>query len=231
MAQESTVFLHTNDIQIMLITETHFTNRNFIRIKGYSSYEANHPENKSKGGSMILIQNGITHYELEKICEKNMQATSTQMIQEGNRSIAVSSVYCPPRFNITKVQFETLFSRLGPRYIIGGDCNAKHVTRRSKQTTTRGKQLHDAILSHNCHPVTTGKPTAYWPADRNRIPDLIQPMATLNIDMDEFRNTVGLYIRNTNTLTVEQEADLRIPIKNIRRDIRGCCRRYSRHVI
>lgn len=58
------------------------------------------------------------------------------------------------------------------RFILGGDLNAKHVDWGARLTTTKGRELRQAISETNCSFHSTGKPT-YWPTDPNKIPDLL----------------------------------------------------------
>jgi hypothetical protein len=56
-----------NDIQnqqvdIMLISETHFTIKSYFKIPNYAIYDTQHPDGTAHGGIAILIKNGIKHY-------------------------------------------------------------------------------------------------------------------------------------------------------------------------
>lgn len=44
---EMEVFLTTHQIDIMLISETYFTNRSYFKIKGYNTITANHPSDNA----------------------------------------------------------------------------------------------------------------------------------------------------------------------------------------
>ena len=41
-AHELEIFLHTNNIDIALISETHFSNKNHFKIRGFDSYWTTH---------------------------------------------------------------------------------------------------------------------------------------------------------------------------------------------
>ena len=66
----------------------------------------------------------------------------------------------------------TYISHLGDIFIIGGDFNAKHTDWGARLTTTKEKELREAIREMGCNYHTTGKPT-YWPTDIGKIPDLL----------------------------------------------------------
>ena len=51
-------------IDIMLISETHFTDKNYLNINGYKFYHTQHPSGKAHGGTGIIIKSNIKHYEL-----------------------------------------------------------------------------------------------------------------------------------------------------------------------
>jgi exonuclease III len=63
---EVKTFLDNNAIDILLVSETHFTDRSYFKIPHYNAYFTNHPDNTARAGSGILIKNSISHYELPK---------------------------------------------------------------------------------------------------------------------------------------------------------------------
>jgi hypothetical protein len=40
----------------MLIAETHFTNRSYIKIPNYKIYDTKHPDDTAHGGNAIIIK-------------------------------------------------------------------------------------------------------------------------------------------------------------------------------
>ena len=123
--QEVQLFMSLNDIDIMLISETHFTNASYFKIPNHSVYFTNHPSNRAHGGSAILIKSSIKHYVLPEYQYDCIQGTSI-VVEDLNGPLTMCSVYCPPRHNISDLQFSNLFSCLGNKFISGGDCNAKN---------------------------------------------------------------------------------------------------------
>lgn len=65
-----------------------------------------------------------------------------------------------------------MLSKLGEKYILGGDFNAKNTHWGSRLITTKGRELLAAIRENDSEAYSTGRPT-YWPTDQNKIPDLI----------------------------------------------------------
>jgi hypothetical protein len=164
-------FLREQNIDIMLISETHFTDKNFFNVKDYQLYDTKHPSGKAHGGSAILIKNRIKHHQMEGFSEDYLQATSI-CLSEWNGNCIISSIYSPPRHVIKAQQYQDFFKNLGNKFIVGGDFNAKHKHWGSRLITPKGKQLLEAINESKLEILSTGCPT-YWPTDKRKIPDLI----------------------------------------------------------
>ena len=176
--QELKTFI-TNNIDILLISETHFTNRNFMKIPRYDIYDTKHPSGRAHGGTAIIIKRTIKHHELIKYEKDFLQATSV-VVEDWCGPLTLSAVYCPPKHSIKQNQFEEYFNTLGARFIAGGDYNAKHHYWGSRLITTKGKSLHNTIMTNMYGIISTGQPT-YWPTDRNKIPDVIDFCVTKGI--------------------------------------------------
>ena len=55
----SSLFLKQNLIDILLISETHFTNKNHYTIPGYDLWYTCHPDGTAHGGTAIIIKNTL----------------------------------------------------------------------------------------------------------------------------------------------------------------------------
>lgn len=88
--------------------------------------------------------------------------------------MTLAAVYCPPRLSITEDQFLEFFNTLGEKFIAAGDYNTKHIHWGSRLVSPKGKHLYNAVIKkqNKLDYVSPGRPT-YWPADTNKIPDLI----------------------------------------------------------
>uniref|UniRef100_A0A6M2DME9 Putative rna-directed dna polymerase from mobile element jockey n=1 Tax=Xenopsylla cheopis TaxID=163159 RepID=A0A6M2DME9_XENCH len=164
-------FLQVQKIDVMLISETHFTSTPNIRFPGYSMYSTNHPDGTAHGGSAIIIRSAIKHCEFQSFSEEYLQASSV-IVENPVKNFVIAAIYCPPRHKITSTEFDNFFHLLGPKFIIGGDFNAKHHFWGSRLITPRGHQLYNSLLKNNLNHVSTGEPT-YWPSDRSKVPDLL----------------------------------------------------------
>lgn len=178
---ELTQFLNNNHIDVMLISETHLTNKYKFQINGYLFYGTNHPDGKAHGGTGVLIRSRIKHNFHNEFATNYLQATSL-ILHFGHRHLTLAAVYCPPRFTLSEDQFINFFNTLGDRFVAAGDYNAKHPYWGSRLVNPKGKQLYNAIIkaSNKLSCVSSGRPT-YWPTDPRKIPDLIDFAITKNI--------------------------------------------------
>ena len=176
---ELELFLKQQQIDVMLISETHFTDKNYLKIHGYNFYHTQHPSGKAHVGTGIITKSSIKHYELPSFQKDNFQATSVA-IEDCHGTITTSVVYCPPRHSIAKKNFDSFLDALGNRFIAGGDYNAKYTQWGNRLVSARGKNLLKSITTNNLNYLTTYEPT-YWPTDTNKIPDLLDFFITKNI--------------------------------------------------
>ena len=109
---ELELFLKQQQIDVLLISETHFTDKNYLKIHSYTLlqnttptkynfYHTQHPSGKAHGGTGIIIKSSIKHYELPSFQKDYLQATSVA-IEDRHGTITTSAVYYPPRHSIAK---------------------------------------------------------------------------------------------------------------------------------
>lgn len=60
---ELKLFLEEQNIDLCLISESHFTKQNYLKLKEYKLYLAIHPDNKARGDSAVIIKDNIKHCE------------------------------------------------------------------------------------------------------------------------------------------------------------------------
>jgi len=158
-----------NNTDVLLVSETHFTNRSYLNIPYYSIYHTEHPDGIAHGGTAVIIS-PIVHQVLTKFKQDFLQATTAEVRKLPTPLI--SAAYCPPRNNLTKNKLESFFDTLGNTVLCGGDYNCKHTARGSRLTTTRGTALYSLMQEENHLYLSSGEPT-YWPSDPNKLPDLL----------------------------------------------------------
>jgi len=76
---EISIFIKTNEIDIMLISETHFTSKSYNKVVGYDIIRADHPSGRAHGGAAILIKHGLKFQIMDSIRENAMQAATVKI--------------------------------------------------------------------------------------------------------------------------------------------------------
>lgn len=183
--QEVKTFLKNHKLDIMLISETHFTTWTYFKIPGYDTYNTKHPDGTAHGGTAIIIRNSLKHHELPKYKCDHIQATSIE-VEDWDGPITISSIYSPPRHSISEQEYQAFFNTLGNRFVAGGDYNAKHTNWGSRLINQKGRELFKTICAKNYQHISTGKPT-YWPTDREKIPDLLDFCVIKNISFKNIK--------------------------------------------
>lgn len=178
--EEVKIFLINNHIDILLISETHFTQKTHFKIPNYNTYNTNHPDGTAHGGTAILIKSSIKHYELPKYQKDLIQSTAIK-VTTLPFELTIAAVYCPPRHNTKKSDFKEYFQTLGNIFIAGGDYNSKNTRWGSRLITTRGRELLKTLDDNGYSFLSTGTPT-YWPTDPQKIPDLLDFYVTNGIN-------------------------------------------------
>jgi hypothetical protein len=177
--EEIKLFLNQNFMDILLISGTHFTTKNYFRLPRYKLYYTNHPDGTAHGGIAIIIKETIEHYELLKYEEDSIQATSIK-VKGFPYEITITAFSCPPRHNLKKEHFDTFFQTLGPKFIAGGNYNSKHSLWGSRLTTTKGRELSKVSQEKNYSFLSIVTPK-YWSTDGKKIPDLLDIFVTNGI--------------------------------------------------
>jgi hypothetical protein len=86
----------------MLISETHFTKKSYIKIPNYSIYDTKHPDGTANGGNAILIRNGIKHHIHGHHNLVHLQATSVT-VEDWIGPLTIAAVCCPPKNTLLKL--------------------------------------------------------------------------------------------------------------------------------
>jgi hypothetical protein len=53
--EELKTFISIHNIDVMLISETHFTDNSYLKLANYTVYHTNHPTGTAGGGTAIII--------------------------------------------------------------------------------------------------------------------------------------------------------------------------------
>jgi hypothetical protein len=133
-AEELKTFLSLRNIGIMLISETHFTDKNYLRLPNYTIYHSNHPAGTARGGSAIIIKRSIKYHQLNNHSEDFLQATSVS-VEGYTGPLTVSAVYLPPKPTV-------IHDQLGHSIILSG------IDSSQEETTTPSTLPGDPDLFH-----------------------------------------------------------------------------------
>ena len=60
--------LNTNNVDLLLVSETHFTSKTYFQISNYKTYHMIHPDGTTHGGSAILVSHCNAYYNKKKSC-------------------------------------------------------------------------------------------------------------------------------------------------------------------
>jgi hypothetical protein len=189
---ELELFLHSNRIDIALISETHLTPRFYFNIPGYRIYRADHPDGTGHAGAAILIKTSLVHHPLPLDPSTEAVQSVAVSLNVNGTPLSVAAVYCPPRFRDTSQQLQNLFVQLGSRFVVGGDFNAKHPRWGSRLSNPRGRQLLNVILDNYYTVHSQGRPT-FWPASQRSLPDIL-----------DFYISKGITNINTNVFVISE---------------------------
>jgi hypothetical protein len=177
--EEIKTFISIHNIDVMLISGMHFTEKSYLKLPNYAVYHMNHPAGTVRGGTVIIIKHSIKHHQLHNYSLSFLQATCV-----GRRLILLTilGVYLLPRYTV-KQELEDFYNTIGRRFTAGGDYNAKHTNWRSRLITSKGYELLKKMESNNLKHLSGGEPT-YWPPDRNKLPHLVDLCLTKGIPQD-----------------------------------------------
>lgn len=168
---ELLLVLQEKRIDIVLISETHFTNNSYINLPGYYTYRANHPDNTAHAGAAIYIKSSLNHTPLPSFISDEIQSCAISLVLN-NIPITFAATYCPPKHTISPAKFIEFFSTLNKNYIIGGDLNAKHIQWGCRASNPRGNSLLQPLYTTNST-ITAPPNYTYWPISRRKMPDIL----------------------------------------------------------
>jgi hypothetical protein len=73
-----------------------------------------------------------------------IQANSV-LVEDSVDYLTITAVYLPPKHTVCKTQLEDFYNTFGPRFIAGGDYNAKNTDWGSRLITPRGREVLKTI--------------------------------------------------------------------------------------
>ena len=76
---EIQTFLNMHDIDIALISETHFRSRTVFRLPRYTVLHTTHPDDTAHGGAAIIIRSSLRHHEHFRLQTNESQAIAIHL--------------------------------------------------------------------------------------------------------------------------------------------------------
>jgi hypothetical protein len=80
----------------MLISETHFTEKSYLKFLNYTVYHTDHLAGTTRGGTAIIIKYSVRHHQLNNYSQNCLQATSVS-VEDSVGLLTISAIYLPPR--------------------------------------------------------------------------------------------------------------------------------------
>jgi DNA topoisomerase VI subunit B len=93
------MFISYHKINVMLISEMHFTDKSYLKLPKYAVYHTNHPAGTTLGGTTIMIQTTIKHHLQTSYKQDFLLATSVS-VEDLDGPLTISAVYLPPKHGI-----------------------------------------------------------------------------------------------------------------------------------
>jgi len=156
-AQEVKQFIISLDLDILLVSETHFTERSHISIPNNHISRTDHSDKTAHGGTAVIIRQNLKHHVRAEYRYEHLQAT-TIAVEDNLGEVTITAAYCPPKHNTKLAEYENFFKTLGHRFITEGDFNAKNTVWGSRLTTTKGRELLKAMRNNNLQHLSTRQP-------------------------------------------------------------------------
>jgi hypothetical protein len=66
-------------VDVMLISETYFTEKSYLKLPNYAVYNTNHPARTARGGTIIIIKKFHQASQLNNYSQHFLQATSVSV--------------------------------------------------------------------------------------------------------------------------------------------------------
>jgi len=88
-------FLHTENIDIAFISETHLSGQLCAEISDYKLYMCNYPGDVTHGGAAVYIKKQLQHSEAANYQSQSIQAACVQTKLHSGATLILASVYCP----------------------------------------------------------------------------------------------------------------------------------------
>ncbi|KFM83306.1 putative RNA-directed DNA polymerase from transposon X-element, partial [Stegodyphus mimosarum] len=138
-------FLQTNNIDIMLLNETHLKPNKKFKIPNYTVYRNDRLHNRG-GGTAIIIKNSMKHTEFQLPNFNSFETCGCLFYSNNSNPYLIISIYKPPNNILDITELEYIIN-LGYPTIIAGDLNCKHTFWNSNSNNNNGLNLYNYMLN------------------------------------------------------------------------------------
>jgi hypothetical protein len=165
---------------VILISETNFTGKSYLKISNYTVYHTKRPAATILDDiAIIIIEYCIKHHQLNSYSQ-NVLHTTTVSVEDSIGLLTISAVYLPPKHTVKQEHFEGFYNTLGRRSIAGGDYNVKHTDCGSRLISLKDTNCWKRKKRTRWNTYLTREPI-YRPSARNKVLDLVDICVTKNI--------------------------------------------------
>jgi exonuclease III len=109
--EELKTFISIHYIDVMLISDMHFTEKSYLKVPNYTTYHTDHPVGTARGSTAIIIKNCIKHHQLNSCSQDFLQVTSV-LVEDSVSLLTILAVYLPPRYTVKQEQFEDFYKNV-----------------------------------------------------------------------------------------------------------------------
>ncbi len=169
---EIELLLKNNEVDVLLLSETHLIEGSRIYFKNYHCYQAHYPSGRARGGAAVIIKRNLRHHHLKPKIDPVIQAAFVAIKDAAGEKLTLGAVYLPPNEPVDGTTYRNLTTSLKGSWVLGGDWNAKHPSWGSRTVTPRGKALHSVLQESHCQFVVAAEHT-HWPTDPSKRPDTL----------------------------------------------------------
>jgi len=131
-------FLQRQEIDILLIQETHLTNKDKLKLKNFQIQRQDGPN--GHGGLVTLIKNHIPYLHKSLLPTTSLDATAITLTDD----LTIINIYNSPRNKFTQQDLRTLLDT-SHKVLLAGDFNARHSLWNCTRNNTNGNTLYSFI--------------------------------------------------------------------------------------
>lgn len=203
-------FIQTHRVDILLISETHLTATDRIRIQNFTIYRKDRINAaRASGGVAIVIKQGIPHMRIPEINNTTLEVIGIKLRDNTH----IFSVYNKPANHFSERDLAAVFDNR-VKVLVAGDLNAKHASWNCNRNNRNGNALKsfadDNFLEirhpteHTHFPENGMSPTTIDIAITKNVVELSEPQSLAELDSDH--NPVIFDLRNQ----IRDNRDIRV---------------------